>query len=356
MLMQRAAPPPLVATFDATQAQLALPWTRDPSFRGISPHGLNVSRNPVKFFFQYCGPKDMKPGSFKQTLPMAAGSACDGLLKAALAKNEWHKDRRRYFRGRVNKRTFSVYGTVAKHNHRPMVRERAYDTMRAFYASGLWDHLKDMNLVDLETDKGRATWVHGAPLNGKLDFLFATPGEPKNIVCDLKINGAFTQKGSTPCPGYNMRWDYDIRTGEIIECPAHSKAGFPLEELNWGFAVQLATYALMEAAREQDSPTPELVAPTRTILAQATFKPPSKQPKLRKDGTRREWKNQDGKITITGIDSYVSAEFQLQVLERYRQLWANIQAKTLVPDRIAGWGVDVMFPLATKDHLDDLVL
>jgi hypothetical protein len=310
MLMQRNAPPPLVADFNATDAQLALPWTRDPSFRGISPHGLNVSRNPVKFFFQYCGPKGMKPGSFQQTLPMSAGSACDGLLKAALAKNEWHKNRRRYFRGKVNKRTFSVYGTVAHHNRLKKVRLRAYQTMRGQGPCDVGPRCAAEREARLPVCHRRRAKEHRLRPQGQ-----------------RRVH----REGQHAVPRLQHALGLRHPHGQDHRVPGPQQGGATARRVELGLR-------------------------TRTILAQATFKPPSKQPKVRKDGTSREWENQDGKITITGIDSYVSAEFQLEVLNRYRQLWANIQAKTLVPDKIAGWGVDVMFPLATKDHLDDLVL
>lgn len=330
MLLERKPPPPMVVNYNATPAQLALPWTRDPGRRGISPHGLNTSRNPARFFFSYCGPYNLKPPYGGQTEPMAVGSAVDGLLKQALAQNEWKKNRRIYYRGEVNNRTFGLFGTVEPQMRTKAVRERAQITFEAIRQSPIYEHLCGFDLIDLETDRKEALWVHGAPLNGKLDFLFGSQHEPRNIISDLKINGAFTKAGSTPVPGYNLRYDFDIatRTGKVGK--PHKDAGQPLEDSNDAFAMQLGTYAIMEARREQDTPFPDLNAPTRSILVQCTFKPPSK-------------KNPEGKIIVTAIDSYISGTYQRSVLKRYQDLWASIQARTLVPDEMVQEGLDMLW-------------
>ncbi len=330
--------------FTATKAQLDWPYSRSPGGYGLSPHSLGIyEKNPIKFWFKYCAPDAMKLPRFEQTVPMAVGSAVDGLLKERLAADEWKLNKRLYYRAKVNRSTFGVFGTVSEANRTPWVQAKAEQIMKGILATPVYELLREYHLVDMETDSREATWVHGVPINGKLDFLFRRPGgDPCDIVADLKVNGACSTTGTTPMKGYTHRWDYDPETGEYKECPPHDLAGRPLDELSALFATQLATYGLIEDCREKPKAK---INHTPSILVQATFRPAGK---VLKSGKQKLPK---GKIVFTVTDSYLDGTFKDAVYARYAALWQKITTKTLIPEEYAAMGPAGCASLAFRERL-----
>ena len=371
MTQERTAPPPLTALIErmeASEAQRALPYDRSPGMYGLSPNALSIFReSPIKYFFRYCGPRSMKWPDFPQSAPMAVGQGMDSLAKDELIRLGWKRDRRRTFRNKeLNGRSFSIFGEVKPWNRTKAVRERVRETWRGLEQTPLWEYFKSFQTVDLETDIREPRWVHGAPLNGKLDFLMRSwepvhetgirhgiavvPGDfiTSRIVADMKINGAFSASGSSPVPGYSMRTDYDPVTDTLYEKDGHERAGEPMELLHHQFATQLATYCLIEDAVEQGSEEPDVSGDDRVMLIQATYGKPTKKPKVRKDGTSRDWKFQNGRITFTLIDTHVTGSFKRSVLEDYRALWAAYRSRTIIPHHLAVYGESFLWMLQAR--------
>lgn len=375
MIQTREAPPPIQATpADATPEQRAFPYDRSPAMYGLSPHGLSVYRgNPLAYFFRYCAPREMRWPDFRQSEPMAVGQGVDSLMKAHLIREGWHLNRRSTFRNKgLNARSFTKFGEVKKWNRTKAVRLRIDRSWQAILASGVMDTLDPLNTVDLETDEREPTWVHGAPLNGKLDFLFRgwapmhTGGSQvvrgqaivdgdtisQRIVADLKVNGAFSNSGSSPIPGYTFRADVDDHDWQVYHCDPHDRAGEPMENLHFDYATQLATYCLIEDAKDQGTPEPDIYHDDRVMLFQVTFGKPTKEPKVRKDGTRRDWKFRNGRITVTLIDTVVTADFKRRVLGEYRALWGSVLSRTIVPAHLAKYGESFLWMLQARPTLE----
>lgn len=326
-------------SFIATPEQLSFPYIRNPSRYGISPHGLRVwATNPVLFYFKYVGPKEYNLSGFKQTEPMAVGAAVDGLVKQAML-NDMDLS---HWRG--GDKQFDIWCEVDEEWRTDAIQLLAHRIMSAIGNSPLIPMLKDFYLIDMETRRDTAFWVHGVPTNGRLDFLLGRDGDPQNTITDLKVNGSCSTTGSTPIPGYKWKYEFcpHLGKGRLSDTP-HKKAGRPMEELHIDYATQLATYALQEDAVTQETTKPFIFQPTPVQLWQVTFKPPSAEPKTRKDGTKREWFGKDGKIVVTLIDSYVSGAFKHIVLEQYRTVWNQFQSRTLIPQDVAEMGLPFAF-------------
>ncbi len=331
-------------SFDATPEQLAFPYVRSPARYGISPYGLRTAlKDPALFYFNYCGPRHLRIGGFQQTGPMAVGSGVDGKLKQWMFKN---MDITQY---RAEPQKFGLWCGVDKDQQTPEVRKKIMDTFRAIMKSPLPKELIDFRLIDMETTRDKPVVVHGVPTNGRLDFLLEMPGDVSRFVVDLKCNGSFSKTGTSPIPGYKWKFEWDpfLKKGKLSG--PHVQAGLPLEELHPDYALQLATYALQEEVMQQGTSTPYIFQPTPTMLWQATYKPPSKEPKVRKDGTKRDWFGREGRIVITNVDSYISGAFKNKVLENYRAVYNGFQSRTLIPQDRAIMGLPIVYTQALRN-------
>lgn len=339
IIQERKPPPPLpTAPAVATLAQRSLPWDRSPAFYGLSPHALKVYReSPLKFFFRYCGPWHLRWPGMSQIPAMAVGQGVDSLAKDELIRLGWYRDRRRSFRNKkLNGRSFSIFGEVDQSQRRMAVSKKVHDTWSGLRQTAIWDKFRSMTTVDLECSLKDPTWVHGVPLNGKLDFLFLDV-DNQRVVADMKINGSFSNSSTSPTPGYCTRYDLDVATGALTEGSPHPRAGEPMEALHSDFASQLATYCIMEDAKDQETNTPDIGQDSRVMLIQATYGVPTAQPKVRKDGTSR--------ITYTLIDTHVTGAYKRSVLSDYRALWDSVENRTLVPDELAVFGETFLYML-----------
>lgn len=112
--------------------------------------------------------------------------------------------------------------------------EKGKEIALAYIKTPLIKHY--LECKSLRLDQELYCTTSGVPILGQLDAI------PDNVTADWKTRGFMATRNMSPTPGYIKRWDYNIKTDDLVEKPRHDNAGLPLEQINETWATQMTFY------------------------------------------------------------------------------------------------------------------
>lgn len=278
--------------------------------RSLSPSAVMCLENtPVEFWFRYIAPIEWK-SVFKQTRPMAYGSAFDGHVKECLAKTF----KKTFSEADVAR--FGVLSTVDEHfKGDKQLKAQCIKLGDAYLKGPPGAHLKRFTPTILEGDP-KIVRFGSVPIYGKLDVRTT---EPRTL--DFKVSGS--NSSAYPLVGYSDGWLWDFKTGRFKATGPHKfygtdKASIVRNKPDWAF--QLATYDMIAKLETGMSATEALDTPAPIGIDQVTFL-------------------ENGKIHFTHIREDLSPEFKKTVQERYVSAWRRVKLGRVLPAQYAGMDI-----------------
>lgn len=296
-------------------------YARMPSY--LSPTALiSLEEDPMKFYLHRCAPIPVPREP--QNLGMAVGSAFDALVKCELDKELTKRGKPR--KGGPLRLEHLLADQVDKALREQAV-QRGMVMFKAYKRLGCLERLLEEGLCDLDVEpEGREVpgtarellgrTVSGVPLRGHPDALMRNAdGEP--VVLDWKTTGGEGESGAVHA-GWVQRWDTDKpfahREG------SHPRSGETLEQLNYKWATQLATYHwLLRPGTARHEGFRDAKVAIENVVLQA-----------------------DGRVQVARIRTIVTGEFQAQLRDRYAAAWEKLQEGTLIDPSLTGLDEDVL--------------
>lgn len=294
----------------------------------MSPSSFNLwVQNRDEYYLHYLC--ETPPPRTEQTLAMAIGSGFDARIKSYLAQAVFGNKEPRF-------ELDAIFTEQVAEQHRDRVWKISEYIFNCYKNRGaLTDLLLELNEAASEpkfefTVEGHVSHeaeFDGVPILGKPDVYFRS----KNgllVILDWKINSYF--RGSSPKAGYvNIidLWDHAI-------CPASRYSGQPhkdatlttvdgitintnhmLEDVDRGWAVQLAMYAWVLNPRGQES----FIAGIDQLTTVSTYGEPSE--------------NDTPLVRVSRYRNRISPAFQTMLYNGLKTAWQSIQSGHIFDDR-----------------------
>jgi len=289
-----------------------MPDYRTPAY--LSPSALSTwEEAPDEAFTRYVVPKDIRPERQLQTSPMSVGSAFDALVKNALYKRYFGEDA-------CLADSYRIRDLVVQQCQEHTLPESlviAIDCFDQYVECGALEILAE--LIDRSKVLPRMEFdltavVEGVPLLGKPDLHFHTR-RGAHVITDWKVSGSVSKGGVSPQQGYKSCRTIaggkdNVPHKKFVACDVGGVIvnSVPMNETTDYWADQLATYAwaLGEPIGSQD-----FICRIEQLACRPTPK---------KDTTLRL------KIKCVVHQSTVAANYQRELIERYKRAWSGIQS------------------------------
>lgn len=277
----------------------------------LSPSALaQFEEDPVDFYLRRMS--SVPAPKIPQTLAMAAGSAFDALVKAALAKQI--PDHRP-----IEASVLLV--NQVEPQHRDEATKIGLKLMSAYKRLGCLKALLEEGILecDPQCDNIEVPDTHrellgrrvaGIPIKGHPDARGATKDEvPIPWILDWKVTGAEGNSGSVH-PGWKRL--YDTNDAMAYRLHPHPRHEEPLDTLNLRWASQLATYRWL---LQTGTARCEGFKDARVAIDQIVVT--------------------EGRVRVAQIRTVVTGEFQVQLRQRYVTAWEKIRENKVLPEELA---------------------
>jgi hypothetical protein len=171
-----------------------------------------------------------------QGLPAALGCAVDMLVKNFLARKLGKGDEPRFQLINLEK------NINREHRENTELLAVAQNLAQLYVDKKFAQRSLDEGLIDLELDIHQTfqNMSSHVQLRGLPDGVIENPKPmiARYMPWDIKVRGYKSKQGYSPTPGYRI---YVTSDGKSMD--AHPKAGMPLEDLNYNWAVQMTIYS-----------------------------------------------------------------------------------------------------------------
>jgi hypothetical protein len=178
---------------------------------------------------------------------------------------------------------------------------------KEYVANGCYKRLLARKILYIDMDKTGIIEYNGSevPVRGLPDFVLQD-----GTIGECKVSGAGSVHGQSPCPGYMSNYVRGVNKG------AHAKYGFPFEELNEGWATQLAIYSWLYRGVNN-------LAPINVLVENIAVRPAS--------------------VSYATILATISTHFQETLYRQLVEAWNNIsngkiEKPTFAKSKCFAWG------------------
>ena len=299
---------------------------RTPAY--LSPSSIaQFYKDPREFYLKYLA--DNRPPRFPQTQPMSAGSAFDAEVKAYLSKNLFGEVRPGFDLD-------EIFESQVEEQNREWAKPVGEYLFQCYKMSGaLADLMVELDKALEEprfefTVEGRIpheSVVEGIPLLGKPDVYYVTR-EGAHVIHDWKVNGYCSMGNTSPKKGYiNCRdsWDSALYKHSRSNRMPHKDAilmivqsinvnvNHTLEDVDKTWAAQTAIYAWLLGE--------EVGSKFITGIEQLACNGVKGFP--------------EPFVRVASFRSYISSEFQFELLGKIVHVWQAIANNTVVTEEEA---------------------